>query len=157
MRGDDVLRGFRRETGVGQDLVCEYLTEIEVLLSKADTCNIISVGHRITMATIERPVAESSFLPQCLSPFAFVLVSGFILRFTGELVLRVCHLQQQGNDGKVLTVEGSHRYAKVIRLFGFGAYGGKKPVHCMLTFFNEPEQARIFSKQRWDIETRDKD
>jgi len=42
----------------------------------------------------------------------------------------------------VLKVDGSHKYVKLVRVFDSGAAGGTKPVHCMVTFFNEFEQVR---------------
>ena len=40
----------------------------------------------------------------------------------------------------MLKVDGSHKYVKLVRVFDSGAAGGTKPVHCMVTFFNEFEQ-----------------
>eukprot|EP00904_Undaria_pinnatifida_P000542 jgi/Undpi1/10489/HiC_scaffold_29.g12939.m1 len=56
-----------------------------------------------------------------------------------------CHLRQQSIDGKVLKVDGSHKYVKLVRVFDSGAAGGTKPVHCMVTFFNVFEQV-VFQK-----------
>eukprot|EP00903_Cladosiphon_okamuranus_P019959 g18342.t1 len=56
-----------------------------------------------------------------------------------------CHLRQQGIDGKVLKVDGSHKYVKLVRVFDSGGAGGTKPVYCVMTFFNEFEQV-VFQK-----------
>lgn len=53
-----------------------------------------------------------------------------------------CHLRQQGIDGRVLKVDGSHKYVKLVRVFESDGTGGTKPVHCMMTSFNEFEQVR---------------
>ena len=58
-------------------------------------------------------------------------------------------LGQQSIDGKVLNEDGSHSSSfvnLVVRAFDSGASGGTKPVHCMITFFNEFEQVCIFGK-----------
>ena len=39
-------------------------------------------------------------------------------------------------------MDGSHKYVKLVRVFDSGAAGGTKPLHCMLTFFNEFEEVR---------------
>lgn len=55
------------------------------------------------------------------------------------------HLRQQGVDGRVLKVDGSHKYVKLVRVFESGGAGRTKPAHCIITFFNEFEQVRVCS------------
>ena len=82
-----------------------------------------------------------------LTAFVFVLIVGSHLDFQASWSRELfCHLRQQSIDGKVLKVDGSHKYVKLVRVFDSRASGGTKPVHCMLTFFNEFEQVFIFGK-----------
>lgn len=48
--------------------------------------------------------------------------------------------RQQQVDGTVLKVDGSHKLVKFVRVFDSQAAGGTRPVHCIITFFNEFEQ-----------------
>ena len=52
----------------------------------------------------------------------------------------------------MLKVDGSHKYVKRGRVFDSGAAGGTKPVHCMVTFFNEFEQVRCEWLKRAEIQ-----
>ena len=77
-----------------------------------------------------------------VTPFTqmiLILPCDFQERWSRELF---CHLRQQSIDGIVLKEDGSHKYVKLVRVFDSGAAGGTKPVHCMVTFFNEFEQVR---------------
>ena len=90
-------------------------------------------------------VSHGGPVPACcsrstlLAQFFFVEPCDFQERWGRELF---CHLRPQSIDGKVPKVDGSHKYVKLVRVFDSGAAGGTKPVHCMVTFFNEFEQVR---------------
>ncbi|CAN0044641.1 unnamed protein product, partial [Hapterophycus canaliculatus] len=52
----------------------------------------------------------------------------------------VIQQRQQQVDGTVLKVDESRKLVKFVRVFDAGAAGTAKPVHCVITFFNDFEQ-----------------